>query len=145
VHITGKFISGAKTAQRHRITPFMACHRHVQYFMWYLCLFPLVLPSTRMKFRWLGLCLILTWVGTQAAWLYFAYHLEFEGQNTFFSLWLAGLAFFASNCWIVVELINNHRFENVFGASGRIRWCWGSGNPPTANSRSNPSTKVNSQ
>ncbi|CAO3694745.1 unnamed protein product [Umbelopsis ramanniana] len=100
-----------------------------QYFMWYLCLLPLVLPSTKISFRWLGLCLIVCWVVTQAAWLYFAYHLEFEGENTFFSLWLAGLAFFGSNCWIVVALINNHRFENVFGASGRIRWCWGNGEP----------------
>ncbi|KAG0164879.1 hypothetical protein DFQ30_009260, partial [Apophysomyces sp. BC1015] len=65
-------------------------------------------------------------------WLHFAYKLEFLGQNTFFSIWIASMLFFTANCWIVVELILNHRFEYLYGASGRIRWVWGMGDPGPA-------------
>ncbi|KAI8372826.1 PIG-M-domain-containing protein [Radiomyces spectabilis] len=36
-----------------------------QYFMWYLCLFPLILPSTALHLKWKGLALILAWVAGQ--------------------------------------------------------------------------------
>ena len=44
----------------------------------------------------------------QAAWLHQAYRLEFLGQSTFVpGLWLAGLAFFAVNCWILGIMIGD--------------------------------------
>ncbi|KAK4518905.1 Alginate_lyase domain-containing protein [Mucor velutinosus] len=100
-----------------------------QYFMWYICLFPLILPSSKIKFRWRGLQLLLAWVAGQGLWLNFAYQLEFLGQNTFLQLWIAGVTFFVMNCWIVVELILNHQYEPIYGSSGRIRWVWGNGDP----------------
>ncbi|KAG1082597.1 hypothetical protein G6F42_022520 [Rhizopus arrhizus] len=100
-----------------------------QYFMWYICLFPLILPSSKMKFKWKGLLLLLAWVAGQGLWLNFAYQLEFLGQNTFLQLWIAGVTFFIVNCWIVVELILNHQYEPIYGSSGRIRWVWGNGDP----------------
>lgn len=36
-----------------------------QYFMWYICLLPLILPSTNIWFRWKGLSLIVAWVASQ--------------------------------------------------------------------------------
>ncbi|THH10781.1 hypothetical protein EW145_g1086 [Phellinidium pouzarii] len=51
-----------------------------QYFLWYLTILPLVLPSlsfTRAK----AASLVAIWVGAQALWLKFAYDLEFLGQN----------------------------------------------------------------
>ncbi|KAI8644408.1 PIG-M-domain-containing protein [Parasitella parasitica] len=33
-----------------------------QYFMWYICLFPLILPSTNIKFKGKGLSLLFAWV-----------------------------------------------------------------------------------
>lgn len=42
----------------------------------------------------------------EALWLHRAYALEFLGQSTFFpDLFLAGLAFFAVNCWILGIMI----------------------------------------
>ncbi|KAI9266767.1 PIG-M-domain-containing protein [Phascolomyces articulosus] len=100
-----------------------------QYFMWYICLLPLILPSTTIRFRWKGLTLIAAWAAGQGIWLNYAYHLEFLGENTFFSIWIASIVFFIINCWIAVELILNHRFEYVYGNTGRIRWVFGMGEP----------------
>ncbi|KAI8351486.1 PIG-M-domain-containing protein [Choanephora cucurbitarum] len=102
-----------------------------QYFMWYICLFPLVLPSSRIKFRWKGLSMLIAWAAGQACWLYYAYGLEFLGQNTFLSLWAAGVVFFVINCWIIVEFIYQHHYEPIYGSSGRVRWVWGMGDPGT--------------
>ncbi|KAG2235634.1 hypothetical protein INT48_008510 [Thamnidium elegans] len=100
-----------------------------QYFMWYICLFPLILPSSNINFKWKGLMLVIAWAAGQGLWLNYAYQLEFLGQNTFLQLWIAGTSFFIINCWIVVELILNHQYERVYGSNGRIRWVWGMGDP----------------
>ncbi|KAI8049170.1 PIG-M-domain-containing protein [Syncephalis plumigaleata] len=91
-----------------------------QYFMWYLCLLPLVLADTRLSFRWRGASLIIMWIATQGAWLNYAYQLEFLGQNTFFAIWLSGLAFFMANIWILVELIQHHNYRAWF-SQGKLR------------------------
>lgn len=106
-----------------------------QYFMWYICLFPLILPSSKINFRWKGLILLIAWAAGQGLWLNFAYQLEFLGQNTFLQLWIAGVVFFVINCWIVVELILNHQYEHVYGSRGRIRWVWGMGDPGSKRSQ----------
>ncbi|KAJ1966901.1 GPI mannosyltransferase 1 [Dispira parvispora] len=80
-----------------------------QYFMWYFSLLPLVLPETSLKLRWRGLCMLLAWVVSQGAWLRYAYLLEFLGESTFSSLWIAGAAFFLVNNWILVQIINHYR------------------------------------
>ncbi|KAI7907986.1 PEANUT1 [Cokeromyces recurvatus] len=100
-----------------------------QYFMWYICLFPLILPSLKITFKWKGLMLLLAWIIGQALWLNFAYKLEFLGKNTFLELWMSGTIFFIINCWIVVEMILNYRYEPIYGSTGRIRWVWGNGDP----------------
>ncbi|KAJ1983671.1 GPI mannosyltransferase 1 [Dimargaris verticillata] len=79
-----------------------------QYFMWYLSLLPIVLPFTSLKMRWRGLAMLGAWAGAQALWLRYAYLLEFEGQNTFVMLWVAGALFFLANNWILLEFIRHH-------------------------------------
>ena len=78
----------------------------VQYFVWYFCLFPLVVPYLAVSCR-TYLPLALAWLGSQAIWLFFAYLLEFQGLNTFIFIWLAGLLFFFSNILIMCRFVKD--------------------------------------
>lgn len=85
-----------------------------QYFVWFFCLLPLILPWTKMKLKWEGLCCILVWIGAQAHWLFWGYMLEFRGKNVFIQLWLASILFLAANTFILAMIIRQHKFSPVF-------------------------------
>ncbi|KAF9620853.1 hypothetical protein IFM89_015094 [Coptis chinensis] len=85
-----------------------------QYFVWYFCLLPLVLPWSTITLRWEGISCILIWMGAQIHWLMWGYLLEFKGKNVFVQLWFAGLLFLAANTWVLVVLIRRHKFSPVF-------------------------------
>lgn len=85
-----------------------------QYFVWFFCLLPLILPWSNMKFRWKGLISILLWVGAQFHWLMWAYLLEFKGKNVFLQLWMASIFFLAANTCVLILLIRNHKLSPVF-------------------------------
>lgn len=78
-----------------------------QYFLWYLCLLPLILDSVNMTFR-RAMVLAAGWFISQGLWLTSAYYLEFEGMNTFVFVWAASVVFFIVNIVILCQLIGHY-------------------------------------
>ncbi|KAK7304071.1 hypothetical protein RJT34_15090 [Clitoria ternatea] len=87
-----------------------------QYFVWFFCLLPLILPWSKMKLRRDGLSCILLWIGALTHWLMWGYLLEFKGKNVFLQLWVASLLFLAANVFILVKIILHHKHASVFKA-----------------------------
>ncbi|PON39285.1 Mannosyltransferase, DXD [Parasponia andersonii] len=89
-----------------------------QYFVWFFCLLPLVLPWSSMKLKWKGLSCVIVWVGAQLHWLMWGYFLEFKGKNVFLQLWMASILFLAANSYLLVLVIHYHRHSPVFTRLG---------------------------
>jgi phosphatidylinositol glycan class M len=70
---------------------------------------PLYLPeSSMLRVPRQGITALLLWILGQAGWLQQGYQLEFLGASTFFpGMWLASLAFFLINCWILGIIISD--------------------------------------
>ncbi|XP_050230543.1 GPI mannosyltransferase 1 [Mercurialis annua] len=85
-----------------------------QYFVWFFCLLPLILPWSNMKVKWKGLCCMVVWIGAQSHWLLWGYMLEFKGKNVFVQLWLASLLFLAANTFVIVMFVCHRRYSVVF-------------------------------
>lgn len=50
----------------------------------------------------------------QAVWLFYAYKLEFEGENTFVSLWFSSLLFLSINCFIMKSgFIDTYQLDDL--------------------------------
>lgn len=82
-----------------------------QYFVWYLSLLPLALPSTlALEMRSWCACgaLCAMWWGSCATWLWLAYQLEYTGTAGYMPVWLASLGFLGANCAVLVALIHWH-------------------------------------
>jgi len=78
-----------------------------QYFLWYVALFPVVLPFLQIRKK-TAIGLVLLWIIGQANWLFWAYRLEFLGENTFDQVWTASILFFLVNIFIIWQLLDIH-------------------------------------
>ncbi|WCJ23510.1 GPI mannosyltransferase 1 [Euphorbia peplus] len=85
-----------------------------QYFVWFFCLLPLILPWSNMKPKREGLWCILVWMGAQSHWLFWGYMLEFKGKNVFLELWVASILFLAANTFVAFMFIRYHRYYPMF-------------------------------
>eukprot|EP00762_Andalucia_godoyi_P007024 ANDGO_07671.mRNA.1 GPI mannosyltransferase 1 len=85
----------------------------VQYFVWYLALLPLVLPSMHMKLR-TAVSTVGSFVVAMGLWLFAAFLLEFKGAQTFLYVWAAGLAFFAANMAVAVACVRSYVSRPLF-------------------------------
>ena len=79
-----------------------------QYFLWYLSLFPLVIPRLQLT-KYEAITSLLLWGFTQASWLLPAYFLEFKGYNTFQFIWIESLAFFSANIGLLSKFVRMYR------------------------------------
>lgn len=79
-----------------------------QYFTWYLCLFPLIAHQLTMTWRaFVTIGVLLS--STLALTLYRAYLLEFEGIDTFLSMWWTALLFHLANVMAIIAIICNFK------------------------------------
>nr|XP_010926890.1 GPI mannosyltransferase 1 [Elaeis guineensis] len=85
-----------------------------QYFVWFFCLLPLILPWSNMRLKWKGLICISVWMGSQLHWLMWGYLLEFKGWSVFIQLWLASLLFLVANTFVLLMVIKHHRYSPIF-------------------------------
>ncbi len=76
-----------------------------QYFIWYLALLPLFLPSIILSAKKV-LAIVSAWSTALALWLVAAYLLEFRGHDTFLYIHLGSLLFYLVNIAIVGIFIN---------------------------------------
>ncbi|ORX55524.1 hypothetical protein BCR36DRAFT_321777 [Piromyces finnis] len=91
-----------------------------QYFMWYLCFLPIIIPQSKlMKKPIQAALLIIAWVVTQAIYLSSAFKLEHQGQNNYVNIWYTELLFFAANIWIIFSFMKNNNNTSMF-AHGKI-------------------------
>lgn len=75
-----------------------------QYFVWILSVLPLCIWQVKINFRKTA-SLFTLWFAAQVAWLLPAYFLEFQGQNTFFLIWLQSISLFCAHIAILGRLI----------------------------------------
>jgi phosphatidylinositol glycan class M len=85
-----------------------------QYFVWFFCLLPLILPWSKMNVKYEGIFCILLWIGAQTHWLMWGYMLEFKGKNVFLQLWIASILFLAVNTYVLISIIRRHAFSPIF-------------------------------
>ena len=75
-----------------------------QYFLWYLCLLPLIMQNIRLSAKqWLVLLVI--WLLSQGQWLLPAYLFEFQHWNCLSWVWLSSIAFLVINIFILFYVI----------------------------------------
>lgn len=88
-----------------------------QYFTWYLCLAPTTIVEALLSPQYSVLTIeelysrgrqliikVALWILSLVIWLYWAYRLEFKGEEVFSAVWMASLLFHLANVACIVEL-----------------------------------------
>lgn len=100
-------------------TAFVALNKvcTAQYFVWYLSLLPLALPSTLAageRHRRPAAALVCGWAGSCGAWLWLAYRLEYAGTGSYTQVWLGSLCFLAANGALLCSMVRWHVPTHLF-------------------------------
>lgn len=82
-----------------------------QYFLWYLCLLPLLVGKVTMT-KWAALRLTAVWLLAQGVWLGFAYLLEFQQLKVEVFVFLAGIGFMLCNLFILYRIISCYKLSD---------------------------------
>ncbi|EGR29811.1 hypothetical protein IMG5_148380, partial [Ichthyophthirius multifiliis] len=74
-----------------------------QYYIWYMCLMPLILARNEMYFQKKKLFFLLwgIWLASELLWNLGSYYLELQGINVFLYIWMSSLLFFIINCFVI--------------------------------------------
>ncbi|XP_053620894.1 GPI mannosyltransferase 1 [Plodia interpunctella] len=91
-----------------------------QYFIWFLSLLPLVAHNLRM-IQAKAMLLATIWVSAQAAWLFYAYMLEFKSRHVFELIWLKGILFFCANVFVLGHLMGSFDVDYGFNTQLNVR------------------------
>ncbi|GMH43418.1 hypothetical protein BSKO_11340 [Bryopsis sp. KO-2023] len=76
-----------------------------QYFVWYFCLLPVVLPNMDWPPPRRFVLAVAFWTLCQLNWLWWAYLLEFQGLSTFLAVWGSSCLFLLANSVLIFEMI----------------------------------------
>ena len=81
-----------------------------QYFIWYLCLMPLIVNRNLLfkEKKMKGIFLAGIWMFFEGIWNSYSHLLEYNGKNKFVEMWLIDVGFFLINCWGIKEIIVNN-------------------------------------
>ena len=81
-----------------------------QYFIWYLCLLPLIVNKNLLfkEKKMKGIFLGGIWMFFEGIWNSYSHLLEYNGKNKFMEMWLIDVGFFLINCWGIKEIIVNN-------------------------------------
>lgn len=80
-----------------------------QYFLWYLVLVPIAFPSQEELWQHkvtFGVAVIAV-ISTLCIWLFFAYRLEFLGENVYIETWMSSLLFLAGHTVAIINLLGH--------------------------------------
>src|SRR5690606_4614986 len=91
-----------------------------QYFLWYICLIPLIVPNNKLfDYRKhggkviYGLVLFVVWLFFELIWNSYSHRLEYKGENLFLEIWIINCFFFLVNSVIIKELIVSQKSEII--------------------------------
>lgn len=92
-----------------------------QYFNWYLIFIPLISESIKIKVS-KALCLITTWLLSQAIWLFFAYLYEYQGYDVLVYVYISSALFLINNLYIIITLCDKFDATVPIGGNSPKKW-----------------------
>ncbi|XP_067932156.1 GPI mannosyltransferase 1-like [Watersipora subatra] len=91
-----------------------------QYFLWYLCLLPFVLPGLRLSISE-GSIMFAFWLMAQGVWFAPAYYYEYHNYDILGWVWAASLLFFWLNVWAMWKLLKSYRYSPLLTAHTEVK------------------------